>query len=102
MSDTVKLLAQMVRFVVVDVTDPQSAPYEIGLISMLNLRSTPVVPLIQGDQKPFAMLEDVLRQKWCTGLHRYSDLQQLAATFDTGVIAPAEAKRRQLLEFERG
>lgn len=102
MSDTVKLLALMVRFVVVDVTDPQSAPYEIGLISMLNLRSTPVVPLIQGDQKPFAMLEDVLRQKWCTGLHRYSDLQQLVATFDTGVIAPAEAKRRQLLEFERG
>ena len=62
--DTVKLLALMVRFVVVDVTDPQSAPYEIGLISMLNLRSTPVVPLIQGHQKPFAMLEDVLRQNW--------------------------------------
>ena len=95
-SDTVKLLAQMARYIVVDVTDPQSAPYEIGLISMLNLKSTPVVPLIQGDQEPFAMLEDVLRQDWCVRLCRYNDLKHLAATFDTNVIDASEAKRGQL------
>ena len=34
-TDTVKLLAQMVRYIIVDLSDPNSAPYELGVISML-------------------------------------------------------------------
>jgi hypothetical protein len=33
--DTVKLLAQMARYIIVDLSDPNSAPYELGVISML-------------------------------------------------------------------
>ncbi|MEP6947727.1 MAG: pentapeptide repeat-containing protein [Ginsengibacter sp.] len=97
LSDTIKLLAQMARFILVDVTDPQSAPYEIGIISMMNLISTPLVPLIEGEQKPFAMLEDILRQNWCTELHRYKHPEHLATIFETDILTSAEAKRRHLL-----
>jgi hypothetical protein len=33
--DTVKLLAQMARYIIFDLSDPNSAPYELGVISML-------------------------------------------------------------------
>ncbi len=64
--DTVKLLAQMARYIIVDLSDPNSAPYELGVISMLGLKTTPVVPIIVSDQKPFPMLEDVLQERWST------------------------------------
>src|SRR4051794_20282091 len=34
-TDTVKLLAQMARYIIIDLSDPNSAPYELGVISML-------------------------------------------------------------------
>ena len=60
-TDTVKLLAQMARYVIVDLSDPNSAPYELGVISMLGLETTPVVPIIVSSQKPFPMLDAVLQ-----------------------------------------
>jgi hypothetical protein len=51
-TDTVKLLAQLARYVIVDLSDPNSAPSELGVISMLGLDSTPMVPLIAGGAAP--------------------------------------------------
>jgi hypothetical protein len=65
-TDTVKLLAQLARYIIVDLSDPNSAPYELGVISMLGLDSTPMVPLIASGQRPFPMLDDVLRKRWST------------------------------------
>jgi hypothetical protein len=45
-------LAQLARYVIVDLSDPNSAPYELGVISMLGLDSTPVVPLIESVRIP--------------------------------------------------
>jgi hypothetical protein len=61
-TDTVKLLAQMVRYIIIDLSDPKSAPYELGVIQGLGLDSTPVVPIITAKQKPFSMLDDVLKK----------------------------------------
>jgi uncharacterized protein YjbI with pentapeptide repeats len=91
-TDTVKLLAQMARYVIVDLSDPNSAPYELGVISMLGLDTTPVVPVIVADQVTFPMLDDILRKPWCTALYRYKNRDELVQTFDVGVIARAEAK----------
>jgi hypothetical protein len=94
-TDTVKLLAQMARYIIVDLSDPKSAPYELGIISMLGLDSTPVVPLIASEQRPFSMLEDVLRKTWSTQLVRYQDLADLRANLDE-IIKIAEAKVQEL------
>lgn len=95
-TDTVKLLAQMARYIIVDLSDPKSAPYELGIISMLGLDSTPVVPLIASGQRPFSMLEDVLRKPWSTQLVRYQDLDDISANLDEMLIKIAEAKVQEL------
>jgi Pentapeptide repeats (8 copies) len=95
-TDTVKLLAQLVRYIIVDLSDPNSAPYELGVISMLGLDSTPVVPLIASGQRPFPMLDDVLRKRWSTQLVRYQDLDDIRANLDEMLIKIAEAKVQEL------
>jgi uncharacterized protein YjbI with pentapeptide repeats len=74
-TDTVKLLAQLARYIIVDLSDPNSSPYELGVISMLGLDSTPVVPLIVEHQRPFPMLANVLNKPWCTELITYKDVE---------------------------
>jgi hypothetical protein len=95
-TDTVKLLAQLARYIIVDLSDPNSAPYELGVISMLGLDSTPVVPLIASGQRAFPMLDDVLRKRWSTPLVRYQDLDDIRANLDEMLIEIAEAKVQEL------
>jgi Pentapeptide repeats (8 copies) len=95
-TDTVKLLAQLARYIIVDLSDPNSAPYELGIISMLGLDSTPMVPLIVSGQRPFPMLDDVLRKPWSTQLVRYRDLDDIRANLDEMLIEIAEAKVQDL------
>jgi hypothetical protein len=97
-TDTVKLLAQLARYVIVDLSDPNSAPYELGVISMLGLKTTPIVPIIVSDQKPFPMLEDVLQERWSTDLITYRDLNDLITNLDEKLLKPAEAKVHELRE----
>jgi uncharacterized protein YjbI with pentapeptide repeats len=98
-TDTVKLLAQMVRYIIVDLSDPNSAPYELGVISMLGLKTTPVVPIIMSNQKPFPMLEDVLQERWSTKLITYRDLNDLRALLDGKLVSIAEAKVLELRPY---
>ena len=62
---------------------------------MPGLETTPVVPIIVGEQKPFPMLDDVLRKRWSTDLIKYRDLDDLRAILDARLVSAAEAK----LEF---
>jgi hypothetical protein len=101
-TDTVKLLAQMARYIIVDLSDPNSAPYELGVISMMGLKTTPVVPIIVNNQKPFPMLEDVLQERWSTDLIRYRDLDDLRALLDGKLVKAAEAKVHELRGFQPG
>lgn len=96
MSETVRLLAQMSRFVVVDLTDPASAPFELGLLMGMNLRSTPLVPLIQVGQQPFAMFDDVAAERWVVPLVTYVDTAELLGKLASDVIGPAEHRVGEL------
>jgi hypothetical protein len=95
-TDTVKLLAQMARYIIIDLSDPNSAPYELGVISMLGLKTTPVVPIILSSQKPFPMLDDVLQERWSTDLITYDDLNDLRTLLDGKLVSAAEAKVLEL------
>lgn len=96
MTDTVRLLAQMSRFIVVDLTDPASAPYELGLLMGMNLHSTPLVPVILRGQVPFAMFDDLAAERWVLPAVTYSDTNELIRRLDSEVVQPAEQRVRQL------
>ncbi len=89
-TEMVRLLAQMARYVIVDLTDPSSAPFEVGLLAGLGLRTTPVVPLVGGGQEPFGMLADLQAQGWMLPTVRYGDTSDLLSRLRTDVVAPAE------------
>jgi hypothetical protein len=86
----------MARYVIVDLSDPASAPYELGVISMLGLKTTPVVPIIVSGQRPFSMLDDVLQERWSTKLIEYRDLDDLRGRLDAELVKVAEAKVLEL------
>jgi uncharacterized protein YjbI with pentapeptide repeats len=96
MTDTVKLLAQMVRFIIVDLTDPASAPYELGLLMSMGLRTTPLVPIIGLGQAPFAMTADIVQEDWVLDVVRYTDTSDLLSRLNNEVVVPAEGLVKEL------
>lgn len=96
LTETMELLARMARFVIADLTDPMSIPHELATI-VPTLRSVPVVPVIQRDGRAYSMFADFQKSYgWVLGEYRYDDQTHLLATFADHVIAPAEAKVREL------
>jgi uncharacterized protein YjbI with pentapeptide repeats len=95
-SDTVTLLARMARFVVADLTDPRSVQQELTLIApqvMVAIR-----PIILAGQKPWSMFDDLRRRSHgLLPVHEYRDVSDLIENLQTHVVAPAEAKRLELL-----
>lgn len=96
LTDTVKLLAQMSRFIIVDLSDPSSSPLEVGIIAQANLKTTPLAPSITKGKHVFAMFDDILLEKWCLDIHEYEDQEHLLQTLEQSVIIPAESKVKQL------
>jgi hypothetical protein len=96
-TETVRLLANLSHFVIVDITNPRSAPLE--------LRATvpdcmvPFVPILQQGEKPFAMFVD-LQNKYDWVLKpviRYSSMDRLIEVLEEKIVRRAEVKFNQLL-----
>ncbi len=61
-----------------------------------NLPSVPVQPLLESSAKEFGMYPHWKRFPWVLEIHRYRDLNDLLESLDEKVIAPAEAKAKEL------
>jgi len=93
--ETITTLARLARFVIADITDPKSIPQE--LVSIVEtLPSLPVQPLLQLGSKPWGMFDHIKRYPWVLPLHQYKDTKALLASLKRKVIAPAQAKAKQL------
>ena len=93
-TETVTLLARMARFVIADLTDPKSIPQELQAIAP-NV-AVPIQPVILAGAEPWSMFKDLSRKyHWVLKPYEYRDQQHLLATL-SDVLAPAEAKRREL------
>ena len=94
---TVETLARMARFVVADLTDPSSIPYELGTIVPF-LRTTPVVLLRLAGTAGFSMVDDLARayDRWVVPVCEYPNLQTLIENLDDYVIRPAEQRLKLL------
>jgi len=93
-TETVVLLAHMARFVIADLTEPSSVPKELE--AFVPRLSVPVQPLLEGAARPYSMFKDYWKYDWVMDLHRYSGVTDLLDSLYERVIAPAEAKAKQL------
>jgi hypothetical protein len=95
-TETVTLLARMARFVIADLTDPGSVPYELAKI--IPDAHVPVQTLLLEGERTFSMAKDLwqLHPHLMLPLCRYTTLEELLATLSDRVIAPAEAKAAEL------
>src|SRR6266702_2851653 len=98
LTETVSTLAHLSRFIIVDLTDPSSAPYEVATIASNHIR--PIQALFQPSGKAkrvFAMFPDLVRRyHWVLPPYEYKDQEQLLASLQTKVIEPAEQKAQEL------
>jgi Pentapeptide repeats (8 copies) len=105
LTETVSTLAHLARFIIVDLTDPSSAPHEVATVIPHTI--VPVQPLlwreplvIDGrvvERREYAMFQDLRRRHdWVLPTHYYTDQATLLATLKEDVIEPAERKAQEL------
>jgi hypothetical protein len=95
LTETVSTLAHLARFIIVDLTDPSSAPHEVATVIPHTV--VPVQPLILDGEREYSMFRD-LRQRyhWVLPTHSYTDQAHLLATLKEQIIEPAEQKAQEL------
>lgn len=96
-SETVRLLCSLSKFVIVDITNPRSAPLELQ--ATVPNHMVPFVLILQDGEKPFAMFVD-LQNKYDWVLQpeiAYSSVDRLIEVLEEKIVRAAEAKFNQLL-----
>jgi uncharacterized protein YjbI with pentapeptide repeats len=95
--ETVRLLASLSKFVIVDITNPRSAPLELQ--TTVPDYMVPFAPILQQGEQPFSMFVD-LQNKYDWVLQPvvgYTSVDRLIEVLEDKVIRPAEAKFNELL-----
>jgi uncharacterized protein YjbI with pentapeptide repeats len=96
-TETVRLLANLSHFVIVDITNPRSAPLELQ--AAVPDYMVPFVPILEEGQAPFAMFVD-LQNKYDWVLKpviAYPSIDRLIEVLEDKIVEPAKAKFNQLL-----
>jgi len=94
LTETVRTLAHMARFIVADITDPKSIPQELTAI-IPNLPSVPVQTLILNSEREYAMYEHWKQYPWVLPIFRYKNIEHLLSSIDRKIITPAEKRHRR-------
>lgn len=96
LTGTVTTLANMARFIVADLTDPASVPHELAMIAPGTV--VPVQTILLEGQREYAMFRDLkTRYHWVLEPYQYKSPDLLLAQLSEKVIAPAEAKAKELI-----
>jgi hypothetical protein len=96
-TETVRLLANLSHFVIVDITNPRSAPLELQ--ATLPDYMIPFAPILQEGEEPFSMFVD-LQNKYDWVLQPvigYPSVDRLVEVLEEKIVRSAEAKFNQLL-----
>ncbi len=95
LTETVRTLAHLSRFIIADLSSPKSIPLELQAV--VPDLAVPVQPLLASGQREFGMFVDLRRKyPWVLAAHRYKDISDLLASLGDKVIAPAERKAQEL------
>ena len=96
-TETVQLLCNLSHFVIVDITNPRSAPLELQ--ATVPDYMVPFAPILQRGEQPFSMFVD-LQNKYDWVLQPvvgYPSVERLIEVLEDKVVRPAEAKFNKLL-----
>jgi uncharacterized protein YjbI with pentapeptide repeats len=95
-TETIKILAGLSLFVIVDITNPKSAPLELQ--ATVPDYQIPFVPIIQDGEEPFAMFRDLVGKfDWMLGpVIAYPSFQVLIQNFKAGILDRALKKHWEL------
>jgi hypothetical protein len=97
LSGTVTTLANMARFVIADLTDPSSVPHEMAVVAPATV--VPIQPILLEGRREYAMFVDLKkRYHWVLEPFQYKSMESLLAQLTDRVIAPAEAKVKELAQ----
>jgi uncharacterized protein YjbI with pentapeptide repeats len=96
-TETVRLLANLSHFVIVDISNPRSSPLELQ--ATVPDYMVPFVLILEEGQDPFAMFVDLqIQYDWVLEpVLKYSSIDRLIEAMEDKIIKPAEAKFNQLL-----
>ena len=96
-TETVRLLANLSKFVIVDLTTPWSAPLELQ--ATVPECMVPFAPIIQQPQEPFSMFVDLQNAyDWVLQpVIGYPSVERLVEVLEDKIVRPAEAKFNELL-----
>lgn len=99
-TETVKILAGLSRFVIADITHPKSSPLELQ--ATVPDYKIPFLPIIQKEEKPFAMFFDLQRKyHWVLDLVEYGSVSDLEQGFQKGILNRALEAEKKLAEHDR-
>ena len=92
--ETISTLAHLAKFVIADITDAKVILQELDRI-VPSLPSVPVQPLIYGSI-PTITISDLMNYPWFLDIVEYKSPKNLLSSIEDKVIAPAEAKAKEL------
>lgn len=96
-TETLRLLAALSHFVIVDISNPRSAPLELQAVVPECM--VPFVPILEKGEEPFAMFRDlwIKHSDWVLTPIRYSSVERLIEVLDTKIIGRAQTRFAKLL-----
>jgi uncharacterized protein YjbI with pentapeptide repeats len=95
LTETVRTLAHLSRFIIADITGPRSIPHELQAI--VPGLAVPIQPLLQeGSSGAYDMFRDLEEYAWVLGVHHYRATDDLRECLEDKVLKPAEEKAKEL------
>jgi uncharacterized protein YjbI with pentapeptide repeats len=96
-TETIMTLAGLSCFIIADITNPKSTPLELQ--ATVPNYMIPFVPIIQKDEQPFSMFQDLKRKyrDWVLDTLVYDTPSHLIQGLEEAVVKPALEKRAVLL-----
>ncbi|MFZ2456695.1 MAG: pentapeptide repeat-containing protein [Candidatus Altiarchaeia archaeon] len=93
-TETVRTLAHLSKFILVDVSDARSVPQELQAI--IPDLQVPVKPLRDDSMEEYGLFSDFQKYPWVLKSSSYASIESLASFFKSEVIEPCESKFKEI------
>jgi uncharacterized protein YjbI with pentapeptide repeats len=94
-SSTVSLLANLAKFVIVDLTNPKSTPHELAQI-IPNNPNLPIAPILETGQETYELFNDFKKYPWVLSIINYSSTSDINEKFVSKIISEVAKKLSEL------